>query len=226
MANLAQMVNALAPIFTSPQGLFLQTIYHPLRLYAEHHREIALDVHVSGETYALSPAQETEGAGRVHRVSDLGPFTLLDASATVDAAGGQVTLAVVNRDRDRDIAAGIDLGGAALAGEVAVAEVNGHDVAAVNSFEAPRAVDVREHRRALEGSRFEHRFPAHSVSVLRFARLGRDAAVSSPDEIPGLFTRRCRRREPRRANGPTRGFSDHRPPGMAIALRDSGGAQS
>jgi alpha-L-arabinofuranosidase len=50
-----------------------------------------------------------------------------------------------------------------------VAEVNGPDVAAVNSFENPRAVDVREHRRALEGRRFEHRFPAHSVSVLRFA---------------------------------------------------------
>ena len=115
------------------------------------------------------PAQETESAGRVHRVSDLGPFTLLDASATTDAAGRQVTLAVVNRDRDRDIVATVDLGGAALTGEIAVAEVNGPDVAAVNSFENPRAVDVREHRRALEGGRFEHRFPAHSVSVLRFA---------------------------------------------------------
>ena len=36
IANFAQLVNAIAPIFTSPQGFFLQTIYHPLRLYAEH----------------------------------------------------------------------------------------------------------------------------------------------------------------------------------------------
>ena len=36
IANLAQMVNVIAPIFTSPQGLYRQTIYHPLRLYAEH----------------------------------------------------------------------------------------------------------------------------------------------------------------------------------------------
>ena len=63
IANFAQLVNAIAPIFTSPQGLFLQTIYHPLRLYAEHCREIALDVHVSGETYDLLPAQETRGRG-------------------------------------------------------------------------------------------------------------------------------------------------------------------
>ncbi len=53
MANLAQLVNAIAPIFTSKQGLFLQTIYHPLRLYAEHMREVALDVHVEGPRHDL-----------------------------------------------------------------------------------------------------------------------------------------------------------------------------
>src|SRR4029450_424320 len=76
IANLAQLVNAIAPVFTSPTGLFLQTIYHPLRLYAEHTREIGLDVHVSGETYALAPAQETGSEGRVHHVAELGPCTL------------------------------------------------------------------------------------------------------------------------------------------------------
>ena len=63
IANFAQLVNAIAPIFTSPKGLFLQTIYHPLRLYAEHTQAIALDVHVDGETYDLPPAQEAESAG-------------------------------------------------------------------------------------------------------------------------------------------------------------------
>jgi alpha-L-arabinofuranosidase len=32
MANLAQLVNVIAPIVTSPQGLFRQTIFHPFRL--------------------------------------------------------------------------------------------------------------------------------------------------------------------------------------------------
>ena len=58
MANFAQLVNAIAPIFTNPHGLFLQTIYHPLRLYAEHTLADGLDVHVDGETYDLPPAQE------------------------------------------------------------------------------------------------------------------------------------------------------------------------
>jgi alpha-N-arabinofuranosidase len=167
MANLAQMVNAIAPIFTSPGGLFLQAIYHPLRLYAEHMHEMALAVHVEGETYDLPPRQETEAFGRVHHVADLGPFPLLDAAATCDAAGRQLTLAVVNRDRDRPHAAVVDLGRAEAAGPAAVAEVNGPAVSATNSFEAPDRVGVRERRVDVAGRRFEYAFPAHSVTVLR-----------------------------------------------------------
>jgi len=168
IANFAQLVNAIAPIFTSPAGLFLQTIYHPLSLYAEHTLEWALDVHVSGETRALPPELETPAAGRVHHVSDLGPFSLLDATATSDAEGRRIALAVINRDRDRDIDAAIDLGDAAVSSAIEVAEVNGPAVEAMNSFEAPRAVDTSERRIEARGSRLAHRFPAHSVSVLRF----------------------------------------------------------
>src|SRR5499433_907374 len=93
IANLAQLVNAIAPIFTRADGLFLQTIYHPLRLYAEHTREIALDVAVESPIHALPPGQEENGWGRVHHVADLGPFAMLDATATCDAGGSRLTLA-------------------------------------------------------------------------------------------------------------------------------------
>jgi alpha-L-arabinofuranosidase len=79
-----------------------------------------------------------------------------------------LTLAVVNRDPERDHTATVDLGDAAATGGIAVAEVNGSDVGAVNSFESPRAVDVRETWVAVEGRRFPYRFPAHSLTVLRF----------------------------------------------------------
>ena len=164
IANFAQLVNAIAPIFTSPRGLFLQTIYHPLRLYAERTREVALDVHVDGPTHELRPEQEA--GGRVHHVADLGPFCLLDAAATSDAAGRALTLAVVNRDRERELVATIDLGDAEAARGVDVAEVNGPDVTATNSFDNPRLVDVREWRADLGGRRFAYPFPAHSVTVL------------------------------------------------------------
>ena len=167
IANLAQLVNAIAPIFTDKRGLFLQTIYHPLRLYAEHTREVALDLLVESPTLELPPATEEQGGGRVHHVADLGPFQLLDATATCDAAGREVTLAVVNRDRDRGHAATIELADGGTTGGAIASEVNGPDVGATNSFEQPRLVDVRERRLEVCGRRFTHEFPAHSLTVLR-----------------------------------------------------------
>ena len=35
MANLAQLVNVIAPIFTNQQGMYLQTIYFPIAEYAK-----------------------------------------------------------------------------------------------------------------------------------------------------------------------------------------------
>jgi alpha-N-arabinofuranosidase len=172
IANLAQLVNAIAPIFTNRHGLVLQTIYHPLRLYAEHTREVALDVHVDGPTYELPPGQEEQGGGRLHHVTDLGPFSLLDAVATCDPAGRELTVAVVNRDRDRSHRATIDLVGCTPSGSALVAEVNGPAVETMNSFEAPGAVDVREHRAEARAGQFEHEFAAHSVTVVRLRLSG------------------------------------------------------
>jgi len=144
----------------------LQTIYHPLRLYAEHTLAIGLDVHVAGDTFDLSPARERDG--RIHNVSDLGPFTLLDAAATCDEAGRAVSVMVVNRARDRDLSATLDFGGARLAPAVRTWEVNGPDVTSTNSFEAPRNVDVQERQITVpSGSTFTYNFPAHSITVFR-----------------------------------------------------------
>ncbi len=167
LANFAQLVNAIAPIVSNARGLFLQTIYHPLRLYAEHTQETALDVHVDGPTYDLPPGREDEGDGRVHHVADLGPVAMLDASATCDVAAGALTLFDVNRDRDRSHAATIDLAGAKISGAVQVSEVNGSGVAAMNSFELPDVVGVRERRLEAGGNKLEYDFPANSLSVLR-----------------------------------------------------------
>ena len=44
MANLAQLVNVIAPIFTNKQGLYLQTIYFPIAEYAKQRGNQSLDV--------------------------------------------------------------------------------------------------------------------------------------------------------------------------------------
>ncbi len=64
-----------------------------------------------------------------------------------------------------------------------MSEVNGPDVDAMNSFEHPRAVDVREHRLAASGRRLEHGFAAHSITILRL-RLGASQRFAADSTVP------------------------------------------
>ncbi len=165
LANFAQLVNAIGAIFTSNEAMFLQAVYHPLRLYAEHMQEVALDAFVECETYDLRSEDET--SPREHRVADLGPFPLLDVAATCDEEKGTLVLGVVNRDRDRSITTTIELQDGRRAVRGVAYEVNGDDPYVPNTFERPDAVTVRE--RSLEaGACLTYEFPAHSVTVLRF----------------------------------------------------------
>ncbi|GHO49270.1 alpha-N-arabinofuranosidase [Ktedonospora formicarum] len=168
IANLAQLVNVIAPIFTNEQGLFLQTIYHPLRLFSEHMLETALDVFVDSETYTLSPEQEV--SPWPHRVGDLGPFKMLDVTVTCDTSERELAIAVVNRDRDHAHTATIQLTDPATLTGVVAYEVNGKSPEVINSFEQPHAVNVQEHRLDLEGQNINYTFAPHSFTLLR-ARL-------------------------------------------------------
>jgi alpha-N-arabinofuranosidase len=165
IANLAQLVNVIAPIFTNKEGLFLQTIYHPLRLYSEHIQEVVLDAYVDCESYELRP--ENEVSPWASRVADLGPFKLLDVAATCDAAGHALTIAVVNRDRERAHTTSIQLADAATISDIVAYEVNGAHPDVSNSFEHPGTVAVQERRLEQEGQSISYTFPAHSLTLLR-----------------------------------------------------------
>jgi len=165
MANLAQMVNVLAPIITSEKGLILQSSYHVFRLYSRLMRGRAVDVHVDCDTYALPPEEETSPWS--HRVADLGPFNLLDAVAVRDHEAGTLTLAVVNRDLTRSMEAAVEIADVACPVGAVAYEVNGSTVGAANSVEAPGVVTVTERGAVSLGSSPTYQFPAHSLTVLR-----------------------------------------------------------
>jgi alpha-N-arabinofuranosidase len=164
IANLAQLVNVIAPIVTSPDGLFLQTIYHPLRLVAEHTRQLALDALVDCDT--VSHADAPEPHAWPHRVGDLGPFKLLDVAATRDPDSRRLTLAVVNRSPDQAVRATVSLEGAVVSGEVVAHLVTAASPEAGNSFEHPDEVTVRDTRTSTKAQEFEHEFPPHSFTLL------------------------------------------------------------
>src|SRR5450759_132921 len=51
MANMAQLVNVIAPIFSEEKGMFKQTIYYPLELFANNMIGTSLNVFVDSPTY-------------------------------------------------------------------------------------------------------------------------------------------------------------------------------
>jgi len=165
IANYAQLVNVIAPIFTSKQGLFLQTIYYPLYLYREYMLEVALDVYADSEPLPFNA--KTESSIWPHRVADRGPFQALDVTATCDAAGRDLVLACVNRNQEQSIATTIQLINTSIQAYIRTYEVNAPDINAVNSFEQPGAVDIQEGTLDSGGQSVTYTFPAHSLTVLR-----------------------------------------------------------
>jgi alpha-L-arabinofuranosidase len=96
MANLAQMVNAIAPIVTTEETATVQPIYYPFLLHARAALDDAVDVQVEGPV--ISP-ELPRGASRwPHRVADLGPFPLVDAAASVSKDRGRIAVTLVNRN--------------------------------------------------------------------------------------------------------------------------------
>ena len=153
IANMAQIVNVIAPIFTNPQGMYLQTIYYPLQLFAKNTRGAAL------HTYVDSPTYESKRYGKT-------PW--LDVSSSLN--NGVVTINVVNRHRDQEIEAEIEAEDSSFTGAFEVATVNGPDIKAENDF-GKATVKTETSSVNASGSRLRHRFPAHSYTMLK-GRLG------------------------------------------------------
>ena len=158
MANIAQVVNVLAPIVTRQEGLYRQAIFYPLCLYSRHMRGVAVDAHVEGPIHEL----ESETSPWPHRVADLGPFQVLDATAVRDEAGA-INIAVVNRALDHVVEAAVEIPGTWRG---VAYELNAASVDSVNSFESPECVKVVE--RAVEQDTYS--FPAHSLTLLRLTQ--------------------------------------------------------
>ncbi|MDA8296289.1 MAG: alpha-N-arabinofuranosidase [Actinomycetota bacterium] len=165
MANLAQLVNVLAPIMTSPEGIVLQSIYHPLRLFGAHLEGEALDVAVSCPRHDLAEVLDTAEA---HRVADLGPFPVLDVVAWRSSDQKTLWLSVVNR-AEEDLTAELALWPSLEVSAASLERVEASDWRATNTFAHPDAVGVvAEPLEGPGGARIQ-RFPAHTHSVISLA---------------------------------------------------------
>ncbi len=154
MANLAQMVNVIAPIMTNKEGLFLQTTYFPIAEFTKQRGNTALDVWSTSPTYAIDNKP---------------PLGYLDVSATFDPKTRSVFLNVLNRSKDRDITTRVDNEAGQLAPSAGVWELHPSDLKATHTF--GDAAKVRPVTRtvplqATDGG-FSYTFPAHSLTILQ-----------------------------------------------------------
>ncbi|MEI9972997.1 MAG: alpha-L-arabinofuranosidase C-terminal domain-containing protein [Ignavibacteriota bacterium] len=149
MANMAQLVNVIAPIFTNDKGLYLQTIYYPLQLFAANSKGKALELFVDSPRYK---ATRFDGV----------PY--LDVSAAYD--NGSLVLNVVNRHRDQAIETQIEAEDKQFSGAVAVSEVNGPDIKSENDFDKT-TVKATDRSISAEPRTLRHSFPPHSYTMMK-----------------------------------------------------------
>lgn len=163
MANMAQLVNVIAPIFTNENTLFKQTIYYPLQLFSQNVSGTSLDVFVDCDTY------DTEefflGLGETKTTRKDVPY--LDVSAAYD--NGQVTICVVNRHKDNAIQTEIISQEGLFAGPMKVFEVNGPDIKAMNDFGKEIVKTVQKPDINAKGESFNYSFPPHSFTLIQGA---------------------------------------------------------
>lgn len=161
MANMAQLVNVIAPIFAEEKGMFRQTIYFPLELFAKNMQGTSLDVFVD------SPAYDTEiySLGLSEATTKQTDVPYLDVSATMN--NGELVLMVINRHRDNAIRTDILCQSGEFEGLLKVSEINNPDVKAVNDFGVENVKTVSKPDLKVKGNTVTYSFPAHSITMIR-----------------------------------------------------------
>ncbi len=154
MANLAQMVNVIAPIMTNKEGLFLQPTFFPIVEYGKQRGNTALDVWVSAPSY---------------NIANRPPLRYLDVSATYNPRDRVIYLNVLNRSKDKDVSTRIENQEGEIGNHVAVWEMNHADLKATHAFGDDKKVRPveREVMPSVKNNEFVYTFPAHSLTILR-----------------------------------------------------------
>ena len=161
IANMAQLVNVIAPIFTNGEDMFRQTIYFPFQLFSTHVRGTSLDLHVDCGTYDT----ERFFIGLAESTTRQENVPYLDVSATYNE--GEVVLCVVNRHMDEPITTEIVSQKGTFRGEFQVYEVNGPDIKTRNDFGSEAVKTVQNENIRARGESVTYTFPPHSFTLLK-----------------------------------------------------------
>ncbi len=150
MANMAQLVNVIAPMIATKDGLFYQTIFYPLALFANNTKGTAIQTFTDCATFSTDEYKDN-------------PY--LDVSAAYNQENKELIVNVVNRNKDQAINTDILSQFGSFSGKARISEVNGKDLKDVNDMQSQRVKTVAKEI-SVNGTTFTYAFPAHSFTQI------------------------------------------------------------
>ena len=150
MANMAQLVNVIAPMRINNDKLWKQTTYYPLYLFANNCRGKALDI------YCKSPTYSTD---KYHEV----PY--LDVSSTYEKNRGELVINVVNRNKDNAITADIFSQNGQFKNKAFANIVTGKNITITNTVDRQN-VDIKKIELKPEGDKITFSFSPSSFTQI------------------------------------------------------------
>ncbi|MBI1877888.1 MAG: alpha-N-arabinofuranosidase [Chloroflexi bacterium] len=131
IANIAQIVNVIAPILTQGDNMLLQAIYYPLEMYTKRRTGVALQPMVEGPTYE----------GKTN-----GQVCYIDTSAILN--DNQLHVFATNRSLQEAATIHIKLADQAITALDSAEILTGPGPKALNSFEQPNLIQARPYQAA------------------------------------------------------------------------------
>ncbi|KAF9262484.1 glycoside hydrolase family 51 protein [Marasmius fiardii PR-910] len=173
IACIAQSVNVISPIITSPSGLYKQTTFYPLQLFATLMHGTSLDVHVQspvyeGKTVPSFVKDISPKGGEVGGSRDLRKW--IDVSAVLSDSLLEIRVAIVNRHPTDGFEVPILFGPRMeMVGErVKVYEVYSDRLEDTNGFEGEKVRTVEREVDGLGDDGLKYEVKKHSFQVLVF----------------------------------------------------------
>jgi alpha-N-arabinofuranosidase len=152
IANLAQIVNVIAPILTEGDRMLVQSIFHSFEIYSKRREGVSLRVRAEGPSFT----------GRTH-----GSAPVVDAAAIRN--GGELSVFLVNRSTSRSAPVVIDPADFRIRAAQDADVLVGAGPHAANSWEAPDAVAARAFEGwSLRAGRASTKLPPLSVVASTF----------------------------------------------------------
>lgn len=150
MANIAQLVNVIAPMMITNDKLWKQTIYYPLQLFASNCYGSSINSYVQSDTFNTAKYKGV-------------PY--LDVSSAYNATTQTVVINVVNRHPSKPIETAIENQYGMPEKKGIAYEVYSPGLKDENSVTEQR-VKTTEKQFSISGKTFTYTFPAHSFTQL------------------------------------------------------------